>query len=215
MWTNAESTVRADPPPTPVERTGATWLAPPGASCTPLCLRLPDRRTIPIERQLKIGQSSSNHVAIRDPLVSRSHCCIEVARGMAIIQDLHSTNGTFVNGVRVANAQLEAGAVINIGRTTLRVCEAEERTKPTEPAQQFDRPATHPQAPLEKYVIDGAKMRFIREDHEMTVRALAEKSGVDPKTIVDLEKNRRRWSYLGTVKDLAVALDCDWRELVG
>jgi DNA-binding NtrC family response regulator len=44
------------------------------------------------------------------------------------VRDLESTNGTWVNGLRVTTAELTPGAVLTLGRTQLRVAVADDRT---------------------------------------------------------------------------------------
>jgi Mg-chelatase subunit ChlD len=51
---------------------------------------------------VRIGRSQrGNHIVIQDPMVSSAHAEICAQGGGHYIQDLRSTNGTFVNGVRV------------------------------------------------------------------------------------------------------------------
>jgi transcriptional regulator with XRE-family HTH domain len=67
----------------------------------------------------------------------------------------------------------------------------------------------------ERCRIDGTKLRKLREDAELSIRALAFAAGVDPKTITDLEAGRRGWSTIRIARDLAShpAIDVDWTEL--
>ena len=59
-------------------------------------------------------------VLCRDDFASARHARIEVRGDGAWVQDLESTNGTFVNGARVAGARrLEAGDVLRVGETDL------------------------------------------------------------------------------------------------
>jgi len=51
-----------------------------------------------------IGRSETNDIAIDDPGLSRQHAVIRLAGGQVMIQDMTSTNGTFVNGRRVRAA---------------------------------------------------------------------------------------------------------------
>ncbi len=68
---------------------------------------------------LVIGEHPSADVVLKDPAVSRFHC--EIILGpVASVRDLGSKNGTVVNGVRVASAPLEDGAVLTVGNTKLR-----------------------------------------------------------------------------------------------
>src|SRR5207248_672732 len=56
-----------------------------------------------------------------DPELSREHARISVANGAWIVEDLGSTNGTFVNGKRIgAPTELRSGDRIKVGTTNLR-----------------------------------------------------------------------------------------------
>lgn len=62
-----------------------------------------------------IGRGDANDFIIGDASVSGSHCQIVVNDGSTTIQDLGSTNGTFINGTRIQNAKLENGQTIHLG----------------------------------------------------------------------------------------------------
>lgn len=64
---------------------------------------------------LTIGRSSENEVPVADRRVSRRHARIELRQGTAVIIDLDSANGTFVNGQRVQQHPLHDGDEIRIG----------------------------------------------------------------------------------------------------
>ncbi|MCL6471492.1 MAG: DUF3662 domain-containing protein [Firmicutes bacterium] len=71
------------------------------------------------ETTTKIGRSSDNSIVIPDPNVSRHHATVEKIGSQYILKDLDSTNGTFVNGMRVGERILKHGDVITIGTTKL------------------------------------------------------------------------------------------------
>ena len=75
-----------------------------------------------------IGSAVGNDLRLADDgAVSRRHCRILAdGRDGYRIEDLGSTNGTFVNGVRVAHAFLDAGARIRLGGTELEFSPQEE-----------------------------------------------------------------------------------------
>jgi len=68
---------------------------------------------------VRIGRSQrGNHIVIQDPMVSSSHAEICAQGGGHYIQDLRSTNGTFVNGARVVQPHpLSDGDHITLGGT--------------------------------------------------------------------------------------------------
>lgn len=69
-----------------------------------------------------IGRSEDAHFCLpQDRFFSRHHCILEIAPPQAFIRDLSSTNGTFVNGIRVETAYLRSGDRIQGGETILEV----------------------------------------------------------------------------------------------
>ncbi len=73
--------------------------------------------TFPLEGdQLTIGRDASNGVAINDAEVSRKHTRLSFQGGKYVVEDLGSTNGTFVNGQRLAGpVVLKPGDVVSLG----------------------------------------------------------------------------------------------------
>ncbi|EKN71479.1 FHA domain containing protein [Neobacillus bataviensis LMG 21833] len=65
--------------------------------------------------KVKIGRSKDSQICFANKLVSSSHCEIDYNNnGGAIIRDLQSSNGTYVNGERVTERTLKIGDVIYI-----------------------------------------------------------------------------------------------------
>jgi pSer/pThr/pTyr-binding forkhead associated (FHA) protein len=68
------------------------------------------------EAEISVGRDNSNSIAINDAEVSRKHATLELRGTSYIIQDLGSTNGTFVNGARISSIQvLNPGDTISFG----------------------------------------------------------------------------------------------------
>ena len=64
-----------------------------------------------------IGRLGAADFCLDVPLVSRLHCRVEVAAdGSVEIFDLDSTNGTWIDGVRITRAPLRPGGVLRVGR---------------------------------------------------------------------------------------------------
>lgn len=70
-----------------------------------------------------IGRSmESCEIALNDSFLSQQHARLELRDDTWVIEDLHSTNGTFVNGIEVRDATvLEDGDVVRIGRVELKL----------------------------------------------------------------------------------------------
>ena len=70
---------------------------------------------------MRIGRNDDNDVTIADGRVSRHHARIVADGGGFAIEDLQSSNGTFVDGAQVQRARLHAGASIVVGETVLEI----------------------------------------------------------------------------------------------
>ncbi len=70
---------------------------------------------------LVLGRDPSRSFFLSDPDVSRSHCELRLVADRVVVRDLASTNGTFVDGARVAGErELPVAAQLQIGRHALR-----------------------------------------------------------------------------------------------
>ncbi len=79
------------------------------------------RRVVVTDKPVRIGSARTNDLVLLDPAVSAHHCRLEPDGQKLIVRDLESTNGTFLQGVRITRAQVSAGSQLRIGRTDLRV----------------------------------------------------------------------------------------------
>lgn len=68
-----------------------------------------------------LGRSSSCDLAFSNLNVSRRHARLVFRDGSWILHDLESTNGSFVNGVRVHRCELRPGDSLTLGDEALRV----------------------------------------------------------------------------------------------
>lgn len=71
------------------------------------------------KNELVAGRSPDCHIWIEDNAISRKHFRILIDDGKCVIEDLNSTNGTFVNNRRVQSQVLGAGDKIQISTTTI------------------------------------------------------------------------------------------------
>jgi pSer/pThr/pTyr-binding forkhead associated (FHA) protein len=74
-----------------------------------------------MNRQVIIGRSSELDMVLVEDMVSRKHAKISIGPGKIVIEDLGSTNGTFVNGEKVRQARLKEGDRILIGTSILKL----------------------------------------------------------------------------------------------
>ena len=72
------------------------------------------------EGDITIGRLPGNDIRIRDKTISGHHAKIVTTRGSAYLEDLDSTNGTFVNSGRVSKCMLTHGDIISVARIKLK-----------------------------------------------------------------------------------------------
>jgi pSer/pThr/pTyr-binding forkhead associated (FHA) protein len=68
-----------------------------------------------------VGRSSELDMVLVEEMVSRKHAVFRFESGVLTVQDLGSTNGTFVNGERIDKAVLREGDRVLVGTSILRV----------------------------------------------------------------------------------------------
>jgi DNA-binding NtrC family response regulator len=77
-------------------------------------------RQVPLtESRIVVGTSRGADVVIHDPTVSSRHCALSTLGSGIAIEDLGSTNGTFVGTARVREAWGAAGTIVTLGNSTL------------------------------------------------------------------------------------------------
>jgi pSer/pThr/pTyr-binding forkhead associated (FHA) protein len=117
---NAEVPVQSDrserPCPSQLEGSEA-------GAFTPLRLVLyPNGASIELDRpDMVVGRHAASDVRLHLPDVSRRHCRFLFSEGRWQLLDLHSTNGVFVNDVRVDRAVLRQRDLVRIGSYTFEV----------------------------------------------------------------------------------------------
>ena len=96
-----------------------------------------------------IGRNPSCQIRFDFPDVSERHAVLTVRDGRAVVEDLHSANGTYVNGEPIDGAVvLDSGMVVQVGESMLRVCDENDwAVKAAEDAAQ-DEPAAGEAEPV-------------------------------------------------------------------
>lgn len=78
-------------------------------------------RRVELDLEVAIGRQDTDLV-VEDPEVSRRHAVLRRSDGSVIVEDLDSTNGTFVNGERIRSPiAVGPGDQIRVGQTTLEI----------------------------------------------------------------------------------------------
>jgi pSer/pThr/pTyr-binding forkhead associated (FHA) protein len=71
------------------------------------------------KREIMIGRASSCDLVISDEFASNMHAKLVLVGDDWVLQDLNSTNGTFIDGKKVLTpATIRQGTTIRIGTTT-------------------------------------------------------------------------------------------------
>ena len=89
-------------------------------SCLILETQLTKKRVFPFYAKMIIGRHSTNDIPLPDRAVSKRHAVIGRVRGQAVVKDLGSRNGTFVNGEKVEKSILVSGDRLKVGSISLR-----------------------------------------------------------------------------------------------
>ena len=89
-----------------------------------------------------IGRGASCRIRFDAPEVSERHAILTVRGGRAILEDLNSANGTYVNGEVVDQpVSLDSGMVVQVGNCMLRVSDGDEQEPEQEEVAAADSPA--------------------------------------------------------------------------
>jgi hypothetical protein len=76
-------------------------------------------------REIVIGRGSEYDMVLDEDMVSRRHAKIVTLHGQIVLQDLKSTNGTFVNGERITVKRLKPGDRVLVGTSIMLLVEVE------------------------------------------------------------------------------------------
>jgi hypothetical protein len=99
-------------------------------------------KEIPFEMDfLSVGRKADNDIVIDNPAVSGHHCRISLQGGVYFVEDLDSTNGTFVNEKRIKKAGLHHSDVVGVAKHALVFVED---VPPPEPEPAPEAPAEVP-----------------------------------------------------------------------
>ena len=94
-------------------------------------------------RKLVVGRAVTSDVPIYDPTISRRHAEIVLTDSGVRVTDLGSSNGTFLNGAKITEAEAGANDVVTFGKVAFRVKEVTAplpRPQVVPPAAEFASP---------------------------------------------------------------------------
>jgi len=93
---------------------------------------------LPGNSEVVVGRSSDLDMVLVEDMVSRRHAKITVNGDNVTIQDLGSTNGTFVNGERIERMTLTDGDRVLIGTSIIKLVATEGPAAPPAPAKKLE-----------------------------------------------------------------------------
>lgn len=111
-----------------------------------------DHRYLLDNGHVRIGREADNEIVITDDSVSGYHALVTIRPSQQqtntqeyIIEDLDSTNGTYVNNIEIAQLSLKNGDIVRIGETRMKFSTASyspvemdfEGTRQLDPAKPF------------------------------------------------------------------------------
>ena len=85
-------------------------------------------------RTLVVGRAVTSDVPIYDPTISRRHAEISLGPAGVRVKDLGSSNGTFLNGARITQADATTNDVITFGKVAFKVASITPPARPSTPA---------------------------------------------------------------------------------
>lgn len=81
------------------------------------------------QKRTQLGKKEDNDIVLLDNTVSRHHIAIEMTSDSYLLKDLESTNGTYINGLKVKEAYLTPGDVIKIGNSEIEFTAFDEKVR--------------------------------------------------------------------------------------
>lgn len=76
---------------------------------------------VPVDAPVVIGRAPHGDLPLSDEYLSNRHARVYERDGRLFVEDMGSTNGTYVNGQRVYASALHGGDVIGVGRLSVEV----------------------------------------------------------------------------------------------
>jgi adenylate cyclase len=111
--------------------------------------------SLPETASVVVGRSPTSDFPIIDPTISRRHAQILRQDEKILVRDLGSSNGTYVNGVRVESAEIRAGDLVTFGKVGFRLEELDRRSTPTRPTATASESTTGSTIVRQRSVLDA------------------------------------------------------------
>ncbi|GAB4440905.1 MAG: FHA domain-containing protein [Chloroflexi bacterium OHK40] len=83
---------------------------------------IPVGKVFPLSPVTVIGRSTDADVSLNDTFLSSEHARLELRDNLWVLEDLNSTNGTFLNGFEVrSGTEVHDGDIVRVGRVELKL----------------------------------------------------------------------------------------------
>jgi transcriptional regulator with GAF, ATPase, and Fis domain len=142
---------------------------------------LPSVWLLPDAGTTQIGSSQSSSLVLPVNAVSRAHAELARERGVWVLRDKNSTNGTFVDGHRIREARLEHGQELRIGDTILKFISSEAEHYGAYRIDGSLSPASERMSQLGNQLIGGYQMDRVGRQVELVAR---EAAGASPLSVL-------------------------------
>lgn len=139
-----------------------------------------------------IGRGESCRVHLPFAEVSERHAILTVRNGRAILEDLHSRNGTFVNGEAVDSpVTLDGGMVVQIGESMLRVSDTLTSEDAEEPPAEVPAPSAEEEneIPAESSEAEDPLRELRRRVQELIQRELLKRMDMKRLTLDGVDRD--------------------------
>ncbi len=147
-----------------------------------------------------VGRAVTTDLPVYDPTVSRRHAeLVHTAQGLTV-RDLGSSNGTFVNGIRVSEMRVKDGDVVTFGKVAFKLIEILEAEPPPH-AEGF----TSPQSALEATIIRQVPVPEVDSLEQQVARL----SGETDQASSEIKEVTKLSLLLDISKELAKQQDVD------
>ncbi len=123
-------------------------------------------------RTIVVGRAVTSDLPIYDPTVSRRHAEVSLVDGGVRVQDLGSSNGTFVNGTKIGETVVSDGDVVTFGKVAFKVQEVTPPATRPPPDGAFQR-APAPEATIVRQV------SVSQQSSDLDEKVAARPSGAD------------------------------------
>ncbi len=120
-----------------------------------------------MNKQYRIGRNEDNDIKIIKPQISGHHCTITIlSENVILIEDNDSTNGTFLNGLRVKRAMITPTDEVTLANLKINFDKifAKHIHKPA--VQQISQPIPIPQTPIDNdFSEDFTQLKIVYETY--------------------------------------------------